>query len=99
MRTILHVDLNNFFASVECLDDPLIRDKPVAVCGDKELRHGIVLAKNYIAKAAGVKTGYTIADAKRICPGLVCVLPHMDRYMQISRQAKRIYNTAIIRIK
>lgn len=92
MRTILHVDLNNFFASVECLDDPLIRDKPVAVCGDKELRHGIVLAKNYIAKAAGVKTGYTIADAKRICPGLVCVLPHMDRYMQISRQAKRIYN-------
>lgn len=92
MRTILHVDLNNFFASVECLDDPSIRDLPVAVCGDKELRHGIVLAKNYIAKAAGVKTGYTIADAKRICPGLVCVLPHMDRYMQISRQAKRIYN-------
>ena len=92
MRTILHVDLNNFFASVECLDDPSIRDKPVAVCGDKELRHGIVLAKNYIAKAAGVKTGYTIADAKRICPGLVCVLPHMERYMQISRQAKMIYN-------
>lgn len=92
MRTILHVDLNNFFASVECLDDPSIRDLPVAVCGDKEQRHGIVLAKNYIAKAAGVKTGYTIADAKRICPGLVCVLPHMDRYMQISRQAKRIYN-------
>ena len=92
MRTILHVDLNNFFASVECLDDPSIRDKPVAVCGDKELRHGIVLAKNCIAKAAGVKTGYTISDAKRLCPGLVCVLPHMDRYMQISRQAKRIYN-------
>lgn len=92
MRTILHIDLNNFFASVECLDDPSIRDLPVAVCGDKEQRHGIVLAKNYIAKAAGVKTGYTIADAKRICPGLVCVLPHMDRYMQISRQAKRIYN-------
>ena len=91
MRTILHVDLNNFFASVECLDDPSIRDLPVAVCGDKELRHGIVLAKNYIAKAAGVKTGYTIADAKRLCPGLVCVLPHMDRYMQISRQAKNIY--------
>lgn len=92
MRTILHVDLNNFFASVECLDDPSIRDKPVAVCGDKELRHGIVLAKNYIAKAAGVKTGYTIADAKHVCPGLVCVLPHMDRYVQISKQVKKIYN-------
>ncbi|MBO4869399.1 MAG: DNA polymerase IV, partial [Clostridia bacterium] len=61
MKTILHVDLNNFYASVECMYDPSIRGLPVAVCGDVELRHGIVLAKNYAAKAAGVKTGYTIA--------------------------------------
>lgn len=92
MKTILHVDLNNFYASVECMYDPSIRGLPVAVCGDIELRHGIVLAKNYIAKAAGVKTGYTIADAKRACPGLVCVLPHMDRYMRFSAMAKGIYS-------
>ena len=92
MKTILHVDLNNFYASVECMYDPTIRGLPVAVCGDIELRHGIVLAKNYLAKAAGVKTGYTIADAKRLCPGLVCVLPHMDRYMKFSAMAKGIYS-------
>ncbi len=55
-RTILHVDLNNYYASVECLYDPEIRDKPVVVCGDAEARHGITLAKNYIAKNLGVKT-------------------------------------------
>lgn len=59
-RTILHVDLNNFYASVECLYNPEIRDKPVIVCGDAEARHGIVLAKNGPAKALGVKTGDVI---------------------------------------
>ena len=53
MRTILHSDLNNFYASVECLRNPEIRDKPVVVVGSKEDRHGIVLAKNLIAKRAG----------------------------------------------
>lgn len=47
MRTILHCDCNNFYASVECLYHPELRGKPVAVCGDQEARHGIVLAKNY----------------------------------------------------
>lgn len=59
-RTILHVDLNNYYASVECLYHPEIRDKPVIVCGDAEARHGIILAKNYIAKNLGVKTGEAI---------------------------------------
>ena len=99
MRTILHVDLNNFFASVECMYDPSLRGLPVAVCGDIELRHGIVLAKNYEAKAAGVRTGYTIADAKRACPGLVCVLPHMDRYMRFSAMAKGIYSDYTYRVE
>ena len=49
LRTILHVDMNNFYASVECLYHPELRGKPVAVCGDPEARHGIVLAKNYAA--------------------------------------------------
>jgi len=53
-RVILHCDLNNFYASCECVRDPSLRDKPVAVCGSKEERHGIVLAKNGIAKAFGV---------------------------------------------
>lgn len=56
-RTILHVDLNNFYASVECFYNPDLRDKPLAVCGNPELRHGILLAKNYIAKESGVQTG------------------------------------------
>ena len=99
MKTILHVDLNNFYASVECMYDPSIRGLPVAVCGNVELRHGIVLAKNYIAKAAGVKTGYTIADAKRACPGLVCVPPHMDRYMRFSAMAKGIYSEYTDRVE
>ena len=99
MKTILHVDLNNFYASVECMYDPSIRGLPVAVCGDVELRHGIVLAKNYVAKAAGVKTGYTVADAKRACPGLVCVLPHMDRYLRFSAMAKGIYSEYTDRVE
>ena len=64
LRTILHVDMNNFYASVECLYHPGLRGKPVAVCGDPEARHGIVLAKNYAAKAYGVKTGNPIWMAR-----------------------------------
>ena len=59
-RLILHSDLNCFYASVECLLNPSYRDRPVAVCGDPEKRHGIVVAKNYIAKAFGVNTGDTV---------------------------------------
>ena len=54
-RAILHCDANNFYASVECMLDTSLRDKPVAVCGSVEERHGIVLAKNYIA-AHGIIT-------------------------------------------
>lgn len=56
-RTILHVDLDGFFAAVECFYNPEIRDSPVAVCGDPELRHGMIMAKNTIAKSYGIKTG------------------------------------------
>jgi DNA polymerase-4 len=74
-RVILHSDLNNFYASVECLHRPEIRDKPVAVCGDPLLRHGIVLAKNYPAKATGIQTGEAIWQAQQKCPGLVVLPP------------------------
>ena len=79
-RVILHSDLNNFYASVECLDNAALRGKPVAVCGDPSLRHGIVLAKSYEAKAFGVATGQAIWEARSRCPGLVVVPPRYDRY-------------------
>ena len=90
-RVILHSDLNNFYASVECLDDPSLRGKPVAVCGDPALRHGIVLAKSYEAKAFGVATGQAIWEAKLRCPGLVVVPPRYGRYLELSRQVRELY--------
>lgn len=90
-RVILHVDMNNFYASVECMLNPELRGKPVAVCGDEDHRHGIVLAKNYPAKACGVSTGEAIWQAKQKCPDLVVVHPHFDEYMRFSRDAREIY--------
>lgn len=90
-RTILHVDLNNFYASVECLYHPELRDKPVIVCGDAEARHGIVLAKNQIAKQAGIKTGDVIWEAKMKCPRLVQVPADFRKYLRFSRMARDIY--------
>lgn len=91
LRTILHVDMNNFYASVECLYHPELRGKPVAVCGDPEARHGIVLAKNYAAKAYGVKTGNPIWMARQLCPDIVIVPPHYDLYVHFSELARSIY--------
>ncbi|MGI5912334.1 MAG: DNA polymerase Y family protein [Syntrophomonadaceae bacterium] len=90
-RVILHSDLNNFYASVECLHRPEIRNKPVAVCGDPMARHGIVLAKNYLAKAAGIKTGEAVWQAQQKCPGLVIVPPNYSLYLRFSRLARNIY--------
>ena len=98
-RTILHCDMNNFYASVECMNDPSLRDRPVAVCGSVEMRHGIVLAKNYLAKAYGVKTGDVIWKAKHKCPDLVVVEPHYDQYMKFSRLARDIYERYTDRIE
>lgn len=90
-RTILHVDANNFYASVECMLHPELRGYPIAVCGDVEERHGIVLAKNYAAKAYGVSTGEAIWQAKQKCKDLIIVPPHYDDYMKISKAARDIY--------
>ncbi len=90
-RVILHSDLNNFYASVECLYHPELRDKPVAVCGSQSTRHGIVLAKNQIAKKMGVKTGEAIWEARNKCPDLVIVRPNFHLYMRFSLYARRIY--------
>jgi DNA polymerase-4 len=90
-RTILHVDINNFYASVECLYRPEIRNKPVIVGGDVEARHGIVLAKNNIAKAVGIKTGEAIWQAKQKIKGLVVIPPDFRKYLRFSRMARAIY--------
>ena len=83
-RVILHCDLNNFYASVELLSRPELKDKPVAVCGSAEERHGIVLAKNDIAKKIGVKTAETIWQAKKKCPELVILDSHYSLYKKYS---------------
>ena len=90
-RTILHCDLNSFYASVELLSRPELRDLPVAVCGDPASRHGIILAKNERAKAFGVKTAETIWQARRKCPELVLLPPHHDLYREFSRLVNAIY--------
>lgn len=90
MRSILHVDMNNFYASVECLYRPEIRHLPVAVAGDPLNRHGIILAKNMIAKRLGVKTGEAIWEAKQKAPKLVTVPPDFAKYLKFSRLARSI---------
>lgn len=98
-RTILHCDCNNFFASVECLFHRELQGKPVAVTGDPELRHGIVLAKNYEAKKYGIQTGNPLWLAKQLCPDIVFVKPHFDLYMRFSGLAREIYNEYTDRIE
>lgn len=90
-RVILHCDLNNFFASVSLLYNPTLKSLPVAVCGDKEQRHGIVLAKNEAAKRCGVKTAEAIFEARAKCPELVILPPIMDKYREFSKKAREIY--------
>ena len=91
MRSILHSDCNSFYASVECLHRPEIRCKPVAVGGDPEQRHGIILAKNPLAGRYGVKTGQALWQARQKCPGLIIVPPNFPLYLRFSRLAKEIY--------
>lgn len=90
-RVILHSDLNAFFASVETVLNPKLATVPMAVCGEPEKRHGIVLAKNELAKASGVVTAETIYAAKQKCPSLVLVRPHHDLYARYSQEVNAIY--------
>ncbi len=91
-RIILHCDLNNFYASVECLMKPELKDVPVAVGGDSDKRHGVVLAKNELAKKKGIRTGDVIWEAKRKEPELVVVPPHFELYTKYSKQVFDIYS-------
>lgn len=90
-RTILHSDCNCFYASVELLHHPELRGKPVAVGGDPEARHGIVLTADYTAKHRGVKTGMALWQARQVCPDIIFLPPRMDLYLRFSRMAQEIY--------
>lgn len=90
-RVIFHVDLDCFYASVEMQEDPSLKGKCVAVCGDVEKRHGIILAKSYPAKKYGIKTGEAAWEAKQKCPNLVLVNAHFDLYEYYSSIVTRIY--------
>ncbi|MHB1452644.1 MAG: DNA polymerase Y family protein [Saccharofermentanales bacterium] len=91
-RVILHCDMNNFFASVECLHNPDIRGLPVAVCGAPEFRRGIVLAKNGLAKKMGILTGESTLEARAKVPDLKIVPPHYPLYLKYARLARVIYS-------
>lgn len=90
-RTILHSDCNCFYASVELLHHPELRGKPVAVGGDPEARHEIVLTADYTAKRYGVKTGMALWQARAVCPDIIFLPPRMDLYLRFSRMAHEIY--------
>lgn len=91
-RTILHCDLNNFYASVECLYQPELKKVPMVVSGNVDNRHGIILAKNEIAKGFGIVTAETVWQAKKKCPDLVQVPPHHDRYAKYSKIARLLFD-------
>lgn len=90
-RIILHCDLNNFYASVECALNPALKDEALAVSGNPEKRHGVVLAKNEKAKKFGIKTGDTVWEAREKCPDIIFVTPHFDLYSKFSKQVFDIY--------
>lgn len=90
---ILHVDANNFYASVAICKNKSLSDKPVVICGDPDKRHGIVLAKSNAAKKMGINTGDTIGEAMKICPNLICLPPDYKQYTYYSYRLFEIYKT------
>lgn len=96
-RTILHSDCNCFYASVELLHHPELRGKPVAVGGDPEARHGIVLTADYTAKRYGVKTGMALWQAKQVCPDITFLPPRMDLYLRFPEWHRKFMLTIQIR--
>ena len=90
-RTILHSDINACYVSIELIDRPELRGLPVAVGGDVQARHGIILAKSEEAKRCGVKTGMVLWQARQLCPELTVLSPHYEKYERYSQAARAIY--------
>ena len=98
-KVILHCDLNNFYASVEQKNHPEYVGMPLAVSGNPENRHGIVLAKNYLAKEAGVQTGEAIWISRKKCPDIIFVPPHFEEYVHYSNLVRSIYTEFTDRVE
>lgn len=89
MRKIIHIDMDAFFASVEQLDNPELRGKPVAVGGSKQ--RGVVAAASYEARRYGVRSAMPSVTAARKCPNLIFVRPRFERYKEVSIQIRAIF--------
>lgn len=98
-RWILHCDCNSFYASVELLNHPELKNVPVAVCGDPEGRHGIILAKNEPAKKFGIQTAEVVWQAKQKCPDLVLLPPHREKYNHYYNIINEIYKEYTLRVE
>lgn len=92
-RIILHSDLNNFYATAAMTRDESLRGLPIAVAGDTEMRHGIVLAKSYEAKRFGVATGDTLWQAKLKCPDIRFIPPDFELYCSLAAKVRAIYHS------
>ena len=90
-RAIFHIDINHCYAQIEEMKHPELRDVPMAVGGHEETRHGIILAKNDLAKKFDIKTGESLRDARKKCPDLLIIPPHYDDYVYYTEQVKDIY--------
>ena len=91
-RIIFHIDQNCYFASVEMISRPELRNVPMAVAGDAKVRHGIILAKNEPAKKYGIKTAEAIWQAQAKCPDLVLVDAHHEKYEFYSKKLREMYS-------
>lgn len=98
-RVIVHSDINHCYAQIEEMMHPEWRNIPMAVGGSEEKRHGIILAKNDIAKTYGIKTGESLRDARRKCPELLIVHPHYDEYVYYTEKIKDIYRKYTDRVE
>ena len=98
-KVVLHADLNNFYASVACVEHPEWKELPLAVCGDPTLRHGIVLAKNMPAKRKGVITGQAIWQARQVCPNLQTIAPDFESVLRYSGIVRRIFSRYTNRVQ
>lgn len=90
-RWIIHSDINHCYAQIEEMMYPELRNVPMAIGGHEEDRHGIILAKNDLAKKYHIKTGESLRDAFQKCPELLIVPPHYDDYLFYTEEVKRIY--------
>ncbi len=90
-RVVLHSDINSCYVSIELLERPKLRGKPVAVAGDPAERHGIILTASPEGKRCGLRAGMAIWQARQLCPELVLLPPHYDKYVQFARAAQELY--------